>query len=150
MFSEFNFAADLNSTGQFGLKGRQWYTCTCQKKNLAISFSTKICDLFWVFFTFFSSFFKQIICQSSIFETNKSKDILILNSPLYWNVSVTPQYSTVRSILLFAVGLKNNLQGEWNQLKINFNIKEERNLESKMSLNSLKFILKYFTNCAKY
>lgn len=149
MFSEFNFAAELNSTGQFGLKGRQWYTCTCQKK-LAISLSTKICDLFWVFFTLFSSFFKQIICQSSIFETNKSKDILILNSPLYSNVSVTPQYSTVRSILLFAVGLKNNLQGEWNQLKINFNIKEERNLESKMSLNSLKFILKYFTNCAKY
>lgn len=149
MFSEFNFAADLNSTGQFGLKGRQWYTCTC-KKNLAISLSTKICDLFWFFFTFFSSFFKQIKCQSSIFETNKSKDILILNSPLYSNVSVTPQYSTVRSILLFAVGLKNNLQGEWNQLKINFNIKEERNLESKMSLNSLKFILKYFTNCAKY
>lgn len=110
------------------------------KKKLAISLSTKICDLFWFFFTFFSSFFKQIICQSSIFETNKSKDISILNSPLYSNVSVTPQYSTVRSILLFAVGLKNNLQGEWNQLKINFNIKEERNLESKMSLNSLKFI----------
>lgn len=138
MFSEFNFAADLNSTGQFGLKGRKWYTCTCQKK-LAISLSTKICDLGF-FFTFFTHFFKQIICQSSIFETNKSKDILILNSPLYSNVSVTPQYSTVRSILLFAVGLKNNLQGEWNQLKINFNIKEERNLESKMSLNSLKFI----------
>lgn len=144
MFSEFNFAADLNSTGQFGLKGRQWYTCTCQKK-LAISLSTKICDLFGFFFTFFSSFFKQIIlCQSSIFETNKSKDILILNSPLYSNVSVTPQYSTVRSILLFAVGLKNNLQGEWNQLKINFNIKEQRNLESKMSLNSSKFYIKVF------
>lgn len=99
---------------------------------------------FGFFFTFFSSFFKQIKCQSSIFETNKSKDILILNSPLYSNVSVTPQYFTVRSILLSAVGLKNNLQGEQNQLKINFHIKEERNLESKMSLNSLKFYIKVF------
>lgn len=144
MFSEFNFAADLNSTGQFGLKGRQWYTCTCQKKNLQFHEAQKYVICFVLFFTFFSSFFKQIICQSSIFETNKSKDILILNSPLYSNVSVTPQYSTVRSILLFAVGLKNNLQGEWNQLKINFNIKEERNLKSKMSLNSLKFYIKVF------
>lgn len=137
MFSEFNFAADLNSSGQFGLKDRQWYTCNFIKhKNMW--------SVLFFFFTFFSSFFKQIICQSSIFETNKSKDILILNSPIYSNVSVTPQYSTVRSILLFAVGLKNNLQGEWNQLKINFNIKEERNLESKMSLNSLKFYIKVF------
>lgn len=144
MFSEFNFAADLNSTGQFGLKGRQWYTYTCQKKTCNIIKHNNMWSVLLVFFTFFSSFFKQIICQSSIFETNKSKDILILNSPLYSNVSVTPQYSTVRSILLFAVGLKNNLQGEWNQLKINFNIKEERNLKSKMSLNSLKFYIKVF------
>lgn len=144
MFSEFNFAADLNSTGQFGLKGRQWYTCTCQKKTCNFIKHKNMWSVVCFFFTFFSSFFKQIICQSSIFETNKSKDILILNSPLYSNVSVTPQYSTVRSILLFAVGLKNNLQGEWNQLKINFNIKEERNLESKMSLNSLKFYIKVF------
>lgn len=143
MFSEFNFAADHNSTGQFGLRGRQCYTYTCQKKTCN-SLSTKICDLCWFFFTFFSSFFKQIICQSSIFETNKYKDILILNSPLYSNVSETSQYFTVRSILLSAVGLKNNLQGEWNQLKINFNIKEERNLESKMSLNSLKFYIRVF------
>lgn len=115
-----------------------------KKKTLQFHLAQKYVICFGVFFTFFSSFFKQIICQSSIFETNKSKDILILKSPLYSNVSVTPQYSTVRSILLFAVGLKNNLQGEWNQLKINFNIKEERNLESKMSLNSLKFYIKVF------
>lgn len=149
MFSEFNFAADLNSTGQFGLKGRHGTLAHAKKKTCNFIKHKNMWSGFF-FFTFFSSFFNQIICQSSIFETNKYKDILILNSPLYSNVSVTPQYSTVRSILLFAVGLKNNLQGEWNQLKINFNIKEERNLESKMSLNSLKFILKYFTNCAKY